>query len=163
MTKRTAGGESSVRETSDAAAETPVPLGRAFYQDPHEVYRGLRTEGPVRPVTMPDGRPGWLVTSYSDARALLADPRLSKEAREIAKVRPPGMEGVFASPLTQNMLFSDPPDHTRLRRLVNKAFTACATERLRPRIERAADELLDALSGCATFDLVEATHCRCRS
>jgi hypothetical protein len=65
------------------------------------------------------------------------------------------MEGVFASPLIQNMLFSDPPDHTRLRRLVNKAFTARATERLRPRTEWAADELLDALSGCATFDLVE--------
>jgi cytochrome P450 len=135
-----------MQETSDAAPGTPVPLDQAFYQDPHEVYRGLRTEGPVRP--------SWLVTSYSDARALLADPRLSKQAREIAKVLPPGMEGAFASPLVENMLFSDPPDHTRLRRLVNKAFTARATQRLRPQIERAADELLDALSSRATFDLV---------
>jgi cytochrome P450 len=143
-----------MQETSDAAPGTPVPLDQAFYQDPHEVYRGLRTEGPVQPITTPDGRPGWLVTSYSDARALLADPRLSKQAREIAKVLPPGMEGAFASPLVENMLFSDPPDHTRLRRLVNKAFTARATQRLRPQIERAADELLDALSSRATFDLV---------
>ncbi len=144
-----------MRETSAAAAETAVPLDQAFYQDPHGVYRGLRPEGPVRPVIKPNGRPGWLVTSYAEARALLADPRLSKEATGIAELLPPGLEGAFASPLVQNMLFSDPPDHTRLRRLVNKAFTARATQRLRPRIERAADELLDALPDDAEFDLVE--------
>jgi cytochrome P450 len=69
------------------------------------------------------------------------------------------MEGVFASPLIQNMLFSDPPDHTRLRRLVNKAFTARATERLRPRIEWAADELLDACPAVPHSTSWRATHC----
>jgi cytochrome P450 len=143
-----------MRESSAGAPGVPVPLDQAFYREPHEIYRRLRKEGPVRPVTMPDGRPGWLVTSYADARALLADPRLSKEAGGIAKVLPAGLEGAFASPLVRNMLFSDPPDHTRLRGLVNKAFTARATQRMRPRIEQAADMLLDDLSGQAAFDLV---------
>jgi len=54
------------------------------------------------------------------------------------------------------MLMTDPPDHTRLRRLVNKAFTAGAVERLRPRIERAADELLDEIHAGSAVDLLEA-------
>lgn len=119
------------------------------------MYARLREAGPARPVTMPDGRPGWLVTSYGDARALLADPRLSKDAKGVAGVLPPGLEGAFASPLMANMLFSDPPDHTRLRRLVNKALTARGIERLRPRVEQTADELLDDLAGRVAVDLVD--------
>ena len=141
--------------TGDVPAGTPVRLDQEFYQDPRAVYARLSGGGPARPVTMPDGRPGWLVTSYSDARALLADPRLSKDASGVAKVLPPGLEGAFASPLMANMLFSDPPDHTRLRRLVNKAFTGRAMERLRQRIEQSADRLLDALPAGGLVDLVE--------
>lgn len=140
--------------TNDAPQSPPVRLDQEFYQDPGSVYARL-PGGPARPVTMPDGRPGWLVTSYGDARALLADPRLSKDAKGVAGVLPAGLEGAFASPLMANMLFSDPPDHTRLRRLVNKAFTVRQVERLRPRIEQTADRLLGGLPGGAPVDLVE--------
>jgi cytochrome P450 len=143
-----------MQDTGDLMAYPPRQLDQEFYQDPHGLYERLGEEGPVRPVVMPDGRPGWLVTTYDDARALLADPRLRKEAGGLVKLLPPGLEGPFISPLLANMLFADPPDHTRLRRLVSKAFTSRAIERLRPRIERAADELLTDLLGDGRADLV---------
>jgi cytochrome P450 len=136
----------------------PVRLDRALVDDPQSVYRRLRQEGPVQPVILPRGVPGWLVTSYADARALLGDPRLSKDiGRALALgLFPAGTADSAASPLSAHMLHSDPPDHTRLRRLVNKAFTSRAVSRLRPRIELAADELLDAMPAAAPFDLVDA-------
>ena len=141
---------------SEAANQEQVQLGEGFVQDPHGFYRQLRPEGPARPVVLPAGWPGWLVTSYEDARRLLADPRVGKDYTELLKLIPPGKEGRLASPLTADMLLSDPPVHTRLRRLVAKAFTAHAVERLRPRIEQTADELLDAVPAGVTVDLIEA-------
>lgn len=108
------------------------------------------------PVTLPNGFPGWLVTSYTNARRLLADPRLSKDITQGIRLLPPGNASAYASPLVKGMLTADPPDHTRLRRLVNKAFTTRAVERLRPRIERAAAELLDAIPAGSTVDLLDA-------
>lgn len=141
---------------SEAVNQEQVQLGEGFVQDPHGFYRQLRPEGPARPVILPGGWPGWLVTSYEDARRLLADPRLGKDRTELLKLLPPGKEGRLASPLTADMLLSDPPVHTRLRRLVAKAFTIRAVEQLRPRIEQAADELLDAVPAGVTVDLIEA-------
>ena len=138
----------------------PIELDQEFYDDPHALYRRLAAEGPARPVRTPDGRRGWLVTSYDDGRALLNDPRLSKDIWKLREAYPPSEVGALAASLNENMLFSDPPDHTRLRRLVNRVFTGRAVERLRPRIERAADDLLDALSvtalsGSGVVDLVD--------
>ncbi|HEY6494875.1 MAG TPA: cytochrome P450 [Trebonia sp.] len=138
---------------------TPIPLGQEFYQQPHALYRRLAAAGPALPVITPDGLPGWLVTSYREGRALLADPRLSKDLAKIREALPADRVGAFASPLMKNMVFSDPPEHTRLRGLVNRAFTGHAVKRLRPRIARVADELLDALaaeasSGESVVDLI---------
>ena len=109
--------------------EVVEQLGAGYYRDPYSVHARLRAERPVAAVIMPGGMPGWLITGYADARAALADPRLLKS--------PPGWNpepgSIFAA-LEQHMLNSDPPDHGRLRTLVNKAFTARHVERLRPRI-----------------------------
>jgi cytochrome P450 len=136
----------------------PIQLDRGIVDNPRDVYRRLRQEGPVTPVVLADGTPGWLVTSYADARALLGDPRLSKDVRRALALGlfPDGTVGAYSSPLSAHMLNSDPPDHTRLRRLVQKAFTTRAVARLRPRIERAADELLDVMPAGSTVDLVDA-------
>jgi cytochrome P450 len=80
---------------------------------------------------LPNGWPGWLVTSYDEARRLLADHRLSKDVTEAVKLFPP--RNARESPLVRHMLHSDPPNHTRLRR-VNKAFATRTMEQLRPRI-----------------------------
>ncbi|MEE4543384.1 cytochrome P450 [Streptomyces sp. V4-01] len=97
----------------------------------------------------------WLITRYDDARNALADPRLSKDpsaAPEWAKA----MAGVGddEGPMGRNMLNSDPPDHTRQRKLVNRAFTPRRVEALAPRIQQITDELLDAVEGLPQVDLM---------
>ena len=133
----------------------PITLDSEFIQDPRAVYALLKKEGPVRQVIMA-GVPGWLVTSHEDARALLGDPRLGKDYGSIAGILPPRVAGVYATPLAATMLASDPPDHTRLRKLVTKAFTAQATARLRPVIEQTAEALLGAMAAEETVDLLSA-------
>jgi cytochrome P450 len=139
--------------------DQPITLGEDFVQDPHALYRQLRVEGPVRQVAMRRGLPVWMVTRYAEARALLADPRLSKDskrARELFAQRTTGSGTAMASALTGHMLNTDPPDHTRLRKLVNKAFTLRAVARLRPRIEQITDELLDGMAEAGTVELMES-------
>ncbi|MGW2597194.1 cytochrome P450 family protein [Streptomyces klenkii] len=122
-----------------------------YSQDPHSFYAAMRAETPVRRVVMPNGLKVWLVSRYDDARSVLADPRLSKDVeigRQAIMRNATGKAGLmaFAMDLVSHMLNSDPPDHTRLRRLVNTVFTARAAERLRPRIETITHELLDAIA-----------------
>nr|WP_296067269.1 cytochrome P450 [uncultured Actinoplanes sp.] len=122
----------------------------SFQADPHPVYAQWRRAEPVRRVTMGNGRDAWLVTRYEDARQALTDPRLSKQP---ASGEP--QDDVGAA-LSRHMLAADPPDHTRLRRLVSAAFTARRIELLRPRIEELTDELLDAMSRHDRVDFLDA-------
>lgn len=131
-------------------------LNRAFVQDPHSLYRELRSKGPVHPVILREGVRAWLVTGYDESRALLNDPRLCKDNARARELFPPGTAGGNDSVLSANMLHTDPPHHTRLRALVAKAFTARAVARLRPRIEYVVDDLLEALPTGSTVDLVES-------
>src|SRR5215467_5490456 len=125
-------------------------------------FARLREQGPL--VFVPDfgGMGGaWIVTNYDDAVALLKDPRLTKDVR---KLLPPEDGQKSAEeyalrtilPVEQAMLMVDPPDHTRLRALVSKAFTPRMIEQLRPRIQQIADELLDAVQARGTMDLIAA-------
>jgi cytochrome P450 len=126
-----------------------------FETDPYPVYTELRREGPVREVTMPGGVPAWLITRYADARRALADQRLAKApAARIAGMTELPRE--LADATGRHMLNVDPPDHTRLRRLVSAAFTVRRIEALRPRIEQIADELLDAMDEQDEVELLDA-------
>ncbi|WP_020421854.1 cytochrome P450 [Amycolatopsis sp. ATCC 39116] len=144
--------------------DEPIELDDDIIQDPHALYRALREEGPVRPAIMPRGLRVWLVSGYAEAKALLADPRLSKDAnraQELFQMRLTATGGTggddpSGSLLRHHMLNSDPPDHTRLRKLVNKAFTARTVAALRPRIEQITDELLDAVAARGRVDLLDA-------
>jgi len=134
----------------DAMTDTAVEyLGAGYFADPFTVHERLRAQRPVAPVIMPGGTPAWLVTGYAEARAALTDPRLRK--------MPPGWrpepDSIFAV-LEAHMLNSDPPDHERLRRLVNKAFTARRVDQLRPRIAAITAELLDDMSTRQEVDLL---------
>jgi cytochrome P450 PksS len=91
----------------------------------------------------------WLVTRYDDAVTVLRDPRISKNIS--SKL---GYVLRFAKPLADNMLSHDPPDHTRLRTLVSKAFTPRRVEQFRGRVQGICDELLDAARPGEPFDLV---------
>jgi cytochrome P450 len=141
---------------SAAAAER---LGEDFYQDPHAYFTRMRADMPVTPAVMPDGERVWLVTRYADVRAALADPRLHKDWA--AKLTSPDwVPDEVTRYLNMHLLNSDPPDHTRLRKLVARAFTARRVAGLRPRVEAVTASLLDALearvaAGEDTVDLIE--------
>lgn len=128
-----------------------LPDSEAFYRDPYDVYGQLRDQAPACRVELPDGSPVWLVTRYADVRALLADPRLS-----VDKANGNGSWRGFSLPpaLDANLLNTDPPNHTRLRKLVSQAFTPRRVEGLRPFIQRTADTLLDRLPRHGEADLV---------
>jgi cytochrome P450 len=141
---------------------TTVELDEAFFADPHALYATLREQRPVTRARASAGLPVWLVTRYDDARAALTDARLSKDSTRFAAVLDqqtvaPERRVAFAQELAQHMLSSDPPDHTRLRRLVNRAFTGRAIAGLRPRIEQIAAALADEMAaGPAEVDLLDA-------
>jgi cytochrome P450 len=143
-------------DSVDGGTDGPLRLRHDFVQDPHTLYRALRPKGPVHRVVLGRGVRAWLVTGYDEARALLNDPRLSKDNARARELFPPGTAGGNDSTLSANMLHTDPPDHTRVRTLVAKAFTARAVARLRPRIEQTVSELLDELPTDSTVDLVQS-------
>jgi cytochrome P450 len=127
----------------------------AFQADPHPAYAYWRETDPVRRVLLSNGIDAWLITRYEDARRALTDPRLSKSrppAQAVSTALPPAI----GAAVSHHMLSADPPDHTRLRRLVSGAFTARRIEALRPRIEQITDDLLDAMSGHERLDLIDA-------
>jgi cytochrome P450 len=133
----------------------PIELGEDFLADPHALYRVLRDERPVARAVTPLGLRVWLVARHADAREALNDPRLSKDGGRFMELLDrhsvaPDKRMAFADSLAGHMLNSDPPDHTRLRKLVNRAFTVRSISRMRPRIEAIAHALADDMEARAT-------------
>ncbi|MFJ7275519.1 cytochrome P450 [Kitasatospora sp. NPDC098663] len=131
-----------------APSPRPLPVDRPTPLEPPSDFRLLRTELPVAPLAFPDGPPGWLVTRYDDVRAALADPRLSSRRPHLnSHVRPSLITTEEMARLRpSDLLTSDPPEHTRLRRLVTGQFTARRINQLAPRIQDIVDQHLDALA-----------------
>ncbi|MCX5380100.1 cytochrome P450 [Streptomyces sp. NBC_00091] len=134
----------------DISSSTPD-----FDSDPHSFYAALRAAGPVHQVrgVMPEEDPYWIVVGYEEARQALTHPDLLKDWR--ASGLYPDIE---PSASNANMLESDPPHHTRLRRLVAREFTARRVEAMRPRVQQITDELLDAMAARPerSADLIES-------
>ncbi|MFB9735284.1 cytochrome P450 [Streptomyces thermocoprophilus] len=127
--------------------------GDAFRTDPHPFYAELRARGPVHRVRPPGADPDhetWLVVGYEEARAALADPRLAKDPSKL------DMTFLDEEQIGKYLLSVDPPDHTRLRSLVSRAFTMRRVELLRPRIQEITDDLLDAMLPRGRADLLES-------
>ena len=117
-------------------------------------YARLREQEPL--IYIPDDLYGmgrsWMATTYDDAVTILKDPRFTKDKR---KVLPPQDEqSATQASMFQSMITLDPPDHTRLRGLVSKAFTPRIIEQLRPHIQQVTSELLDAVQPCGQMDLI---------
>jgi cytochrome P450 len=127
-----------------------------FNTDPYRAYARLRREAPVCRVRDFMGIESWLIGRYEEARDALADRRLAKDALNGSDAYRT-MAGGADSPLSRNLLSTDPPDHTRLRGLISRAFTPRRIEeRLRPRVQEITDELLDRVASETEVDLVEA-------
>jgi cytochrome P450 len=152
----------SVDSSQPAAPQTFEYLPRDFMQHPYEILERLREQGPAHPLVFPHGAKVWLVTSYDAVRQLMSDPRVSKDGRRMNELfaRHSGVAVEddafgFDEELSQHMLNTDPPRHTRLRSLVSKEFTLKRMEAFRPRLEKVVDDLLDALDDAGpVVDLV---------
>jgi len=131
-------------------------LGQAR-SNPYPLYKRLREKDPVH---RSHAIFGWILFCHADCLELLRDPRFSADDRNFIGFKRQQAIAVadgIADPEGKDepvMLRRDPPDHTRLRGLVNKAFTPRAIERLRARVEEIADELLTDLSKRTHFDLI---------
>ncbi|MDQ0787426.1 cytochrome P450 [Streptomyces sp. B3I8] len=142
---------------------SPPPAGPAlftweFATDPYPAYAWLRGHDPVHRTRLPSGVEAWLVTRYADARRALADPRLSKNPAhhdEPAHARGrTGIPGERKAELMTHLLNIDPPDHTRLRRLVSTAFTPRRVAEFAPRVQELTDHLIDGFAARGEADLI---------
>lgn len=130
--------------------------GPTFLADPYPVYAELRSQAPVR---WHAGIHRWLVSRYADVDACFRDERFSSDrAAALTGLRSPAMQAEIApliGVMKKQVAFCDPPDHTRLRALLNHALTPRVVERLRPFIQQTTERLLDACVERGEMDLVE--------
>lgn len=119
-----------------------------FKANPYPFYARVRAEAPVFRISAPYVN-AWLVTRYDDVLAFLKDDRFSKDI----SAKMPWLPS-FVHPVMHHMLNRDPPDHTRLRKLVTRAFTPSRVEQLRARIVAVCEELLAGVAASGRFDLV---------
>ncbi|MEU1792085.1 cytochrome P450 [Streptomyces sparsogenes] len=143
----------------------PLLSAHELMEDPYGGFGRVREEAPVVKGLW-NGHPTWFITRYDDVTAVLMDRRFATSSTSL-----PGGTDEYAEVMAQmgidrdlipylagSLVYTDPPDHTRLRKLVLRAFSARRISALRPRVEALVDELLDALPGHAadgTVDLVE--------
>jgi cytochrome P450 len=125
------------------------PFDPAFRRDPYPVYRRLQDESPVHET--PFG--GVILTRHADCVSVLRDRRWSSDVRNATQTGfEPDLDILGDS---RPFLFLDPPDHTRLRGLVSRAFTPRVVEALRPRVQELVDGMLDAAAEAGSLDVIE--------
>jgi cytochrome P450 len=128
-----------------------------FKTNPFPFYARLRAEAPVYHTTLPDKQNAWLITRYPDVLSVLKDERFGKDRTKTQTReqggKQPWVPNMF-KPLERTMLDLDPPDHTRLRAFVQKAFLPRLIERLRERVQGLSEELLTAVERRGRMDLI---------
>ncbi len=129
------------------------PLSSALRTNPYPAYHRLRARDPVHWSWLARG---WVLTRYNDVVSVLRDAHFSADRTKSANYQDSVEKGNLSRepPSGRSMLFVDPPDHTRLRTLVNKAFTPRVVEALRPRIEEVVNRLLDSVKKAGRMDIV---------
>lgn len=133
------------------------PLEKSYLEDPYPFYRKLQSSDPIHRSRLING---WVLSRYADINETLTDSRFIADERKLPdfekrRQRIIKTAGIPDDPPVPSMLRLDPPDHTRLRSLVNKAFTPRAIEKLRPRVEEIVNELIDAAADKGSMDVIE--------
>lgn len=152
-----------INETAETSETTAIDPGSAFLMqvldpanraNPYPLFASMRESHPI----LDSGIGLWFAFTYESTHSLLrsrttsSDERRSNEFQANLATDPRLQAFLETEPL---MLFTDPPDHTRLRGLVSRAFTPRTVEKMRPRLEQLADELLDTIDGAGPIDFVE--------
>jgi len=125
-------------------------FGLDHKRNPHPLYHRLRTEAPIY---SPSDWDDHLLTRWADCEAVLRDARWSSDPSHVA-ADDDDFRSEFSAAGVRVLLFMDPPDHTRVRRLVSKAFTPRRIEQLREHVGEICDELLDAWKGDEPFEVI---------
>ncbi len=134
-----------------------APDDQGFIADPYPVYGELREAAPL---LFHEPTDHWLLSRYEDVNALLRDRRLGRTYlhvathEEMGHPEPPPVQEPFWWLINNGILDMEPPRHTRVRRLVSKAFTPRTVQRLRPKIQEITDGLVDRVDGAGEFDLI---------
>ena len=134
-----------------------APTDVDFIADPYEDYAELRRSAPV---LYDEATDHWLVSRYEDVDALLRDRRFGRTYlhtathEEMGRPTPPDWHAPFWDLINAGILDMEPPDHTRVRSLVSKAFTPRFVEGLRPRVQAIVDELIDGIADAGEVDLL---------
>src|SRR3984885_8257315 len=139
--------EVTMNEHAQTAKTEPVfnPLAPWFIRDPYPAYERLRTPDPMHVTSFGS----FLASRHAEASLVMRDKRFGKDyvERSVRRYGPQIMEEPVFRSMKHWMLQQDPPDHTRLRGLVVKAFTARRVEDMRPRIQQIVDQTLEAIAG----------------
>ncbi|MFR9731778.1 cytochrome P450 family protein [Saccharopolyspora sp. MS10] len=134
-------------------------LTEGYWDRAAEVERALREQAPVHRAIQRDGAPVWVIGSFAEARAALNDPRLAKDSDRLNEIirakRDPSAGQELSGLFSKHMLNADPPDHTRLRKLLARDFTVRRIAALRPRVQELVTGLLDELPTGEPLDLIE--------
>jgi cytochrome P450 len=140
-------------ETEPKAEPLFNPLSPDFIRDPYPHYERLRATDPVHV----NAHGAFVLSRHADASLVMRDKRFGKDyvERQIRRYGPAVMEEPVFRSMRHWMLQQDPPDHTRLRGLVVKAFTARRVEDMRPRIQQVVDQTIDAVIAKGRMDLIE--------
>src|ERR1700751_3585915 len=147
--------EATMNEHVQTATPEPLfnPLAPDFIRDPYPHYERLRTSDPMHL----NAHGAYVASRHADVSLVLRDKRFGKDFvdRTIRRYGPEIMEEPIFRSMSHWMLQQDPPDHTRLRGLVVKAFTARRVEDMRPRIQEVVDRTIDAVIARGHMDLIE--------
>lgn len=131
-----------------------------FKANPFPTYAEMRAEDPIHAHTAPNGSTFWYITRYADVVNVLKDDehfcKNPDNARDLTPNQRQNQRSAMHRLINENMLFSDPPHHTRLRALVNQAFTPRRIAQLADRIQVICDQLLDAATPHGHMDLIAA-------
>lgn len=144
---------------------TPTTAGRKVLfsdevvQDPYPTYARLHEEGPLHYVEVAGKWAVWSIFSHSECASIAKDPRLSaKRAQQMLLPLPLSRQAEFSELARMFglwLIFMDPPEHTRLRKLLNKGFSPTAVENLRPRVEKIVDQMLTPLQHGSEVELMQ--------
>jgi cytochrome P450 len=147
-----------------AHGSTPRELGfdpgdPAFVANPYPAYERLRAQAPV---AYDEATDHWLITGFEDVRSSLRDRRFGRTYlhlathEEMGHEPPPASLDAFWHLINHGILDMEPPDHTRVRRLVSKAFTPRMVDSMREPVQRLTDDLVERVTGSGEFDLLGA-------